>query len=86
MTTLTSLDISSNVIPLRACRTIRESVAEYCAQLGLSEVQTEACQEVARNLHSAAEGRKTADRIHDKMRAVRTRLGTRPDDDSPRAA
>lgn len=86
MTSLTSLDISPNVVPLRACRTIREAVAEYCARLGLSEVQTEACQDVARATHSAAEGKKTADRIHDKMRAIRTRFGTRPDDGFPPAA
>jgi hypothetical protein len=60
-----------------------DELTAYCKKLGLSYVQTESCREVAR-LTSLAEGKLTADRIHDKMRTIRTRFGTR--DDGPGAA
>jgi hypothetical protein len=60
-----------------------DELTAYCKKLGLSYVQTESCREVA-NLVSLAEGKHTADRIHDKMRTIRARYGTR--DDGPSAA
>jgi hypothetical protein len=87
---------SSNVRELQSGKTKRDAIAEavrdHCSSLKLAHVQAEACVDNAiaiyRNGASAAAavecGRKTADSIADKMRAIRTRLGTR--DDLPPAA
>lgn len=73
MTTLCLVDLTRATAPVSIPRTIRDEVSQYCQQLGLSAVQANACVDVARTTHSAREGKITADRIHDKMRAIRAR-------------
>jgi hypothetical protein len=97
--TLCMADLSepkSNVADLQTGKARREAIADavraHCANLRLAHVQIEASVDNAiaifRNGASAAAavecGRKTADSIADKMRSIRTRLGTR--DDFPPAA
>jgi hypothetical protein len=51
------------------CRLIRDDVNAYCVALGLGEAQTRASIETALVAHSIAAGKKTADRLKQKIQA-----------------
>ena len=50
------------------CRVIEEDVRAHCVALGLGEAPTLASAESALIAHSAAAGKKTAERLLDKQR------------------
>lgn len=54
-------------------RIIADDVREYCATLGLGEAQTCASVETAVIAHSVAAGKKTADRLKQKLQAHEAR-------------
>jgi hypothetical protein len=55
------------------CRVIREDVRAYCAELKLGEAQTNAAIDTALIAHSVAAGKRTADRLLQKLRAREAR-------------
>jgi hypothetical protein len=84
----------SNVTPLRPSnrKIVTDALVDYCDDKHIVGVQQQAVVEFgltilangASNAKAIMEGKITADRIHDKMRQIRTRIGTR--DDGPQAA